>query len=189
MSRTRAVTVFLSSSRDVPQVYFDAAGRLGRLLGAAGYELVYGGNDVGSMKHLADGCRAAGGRVVGVTPRFFKTLELTDAAADELVYVETMRQRKQVMEDRGDAFITLPGGLGTLEELFEIIVGRQLQQHNKPIILVNVEGFFTPLIKLIEHGVEHRFVRPNALSLFDLTDSVEEAVTLLQQQLPAETGV
>ena len=176
MPSPRAVTVFSSSSTHVADVYFAAARELGAALASRGWTTVYGGNNVGPMGALADAARAAGGRVVGVTPRLFVDKNVADTACDELIVCDTMRQRKQVMEDRGDAFLTLPGGLGTFEEFFEISVGRFLGLHAKPVVLLNVDGFYDPMIALIQNGIRTHFVRPDAWAVVKVAATVEEAV-------------
>ncbi|HEX8325016.1 MAG TPA: TIGR00730 family Rossman fold protein [Tepidisphaeraceae bacterium] len=175
-----AVTVFLSSTTKVDKIYFDAAADLGRAIAAEGWTLVYGGNHIGCMGALADGARAAGGRVVGITPQFFIDRGVADLACDELLVTDHMRDRKHLLEQRADAFVALPGGLGTFEELFEIIVGRQLGLHAKRVVVLNVNDYYTPLLQLIERGIEQRFVRGESRELFDVARSVAEAIALLK---------
>ena len=172
----RSVTVYCSSSRDLAREYFEAGEAVGRALAANRWALVYGGNSVGLMKTVADATRAGGGRVVGITPQLMVDKGIHDALADELVITNGMRDRKALMEERGDAFLTLPGGLGTFEEIFEIIVGKQLKYHDKPIALLNVAGYFTPLLQMIEHGVEQRFIKPKVRELYFVADTVAAAV-------------
>ena len=179
MPSPRAVTVFSSSSTHVADVYFAAARELGAALASRGWDTVYGGNNVGPMGALADAARAAGGKVVGVTPRLFVDKKVADTACDKLIVCDTMRQRKQLMEDCGDAFITLPGGLGTFEEFFEIAVGRFLGLHAKPVVLLNVGGYYDPLIALIENGIETHFIRPDAWKVVQVAATVEDAINLL----------
>src|SRR3954451_9994652 len=145
MSGIHAVTVYCSSSDTVPQVYFAAARELALHLARENWKLVYGGNNIGVMGTLANGVRAAGGKVIGVTPRLFIDNGTGDNHCEELIVCDSMRQRKQIMETRGDAFIAFPGGLGTFEELFEIIVAKQLAYHTKPIVLLNIAHYFDPL--------------------------------------------
>jgi len=180
----RSVTVFCSSSSAVPCVYTETAAELGRALAAQKWTLIYGGNNVGTMGALADGCRAAGGQVVGITPQLFIDKGLHDAACHELVVTECMRTRKAAMEERGDAFITLPGGLGTLEEIFEIIVGKQLGYHRKPIVLLNVDDYFAPLLAMIEHGIEQRFIKGQARDLYFVAATVDEAIEHIRAYEP-----
>src|SRR4051794_7114678 len=158
----QSVTVYLSSSSDVAAAFHTAAAGLGAAIAGAGWTLIYGGNNIGLMGRLADAARAAGGRVVGITPRRMLEDGIADEACHELLVTDDMRARKGLLESRGDAFITLPGGLGTFEELFEIIVGRILRYHDKPIVLLNVAGYYDPLLAMIEHGIEQRFIRPKA---------------------------
>ena len=172
----RSVTVFCSSSSAVPRVYTDTAAGLGRALAEQKWTLIYGGNNIGTMGALADGCRAAGGQVVGITPQLFIDKGVDDKSCHELVVTQCMRSRKAAMEERGDAFITLPGGLGTLEEIFEIIVGKQLGYHRKPIVLLNVDDYFAPLLAMIENGIEQRFIKSQARDLYFVAATVEDAI-------------
>jgi uncharacterized protein (TIGR00730 family) len=172
----RSVTVYCSSSSALSQAYFEAGAAVGRALADNGWALVYGGNSVGLMKTVADAARAGGGRVVGITPQLMVDKGIHDALADELVITNGMRDRKALMEERGDAFLTLPGGLGTFEEIFEIIVGKQLKYHDKAIVLLNVEGYFTPLLSMIDHGIEQQFIKPSVRELYFVADTVAQAV-------------
>lgn len=182
----RAITVYCSSAKSVPPVYFHAAAELGRAIAGEGWTLVYGGNAVGCMGALADGARAAGGRVVGVTPQLLVNHGIADDACHELIVTATMRERKALLEQRGDAFVALPGGLGTFEEVFEILVGRTLGYHQKPIVLLNVAGYYAPLLAMIEHGIEHRFIRPIAREAYVVAGSVEEAIRSLRKIDPRD---
>jgi uncharacterized protein (TIGR00730 family) len=180
MPSIRAVTVYCSSSASVPKVYFDAATELGRAIAAVPWTLVYGGNSCGLMAAVSDSTRAAGGRVIGVTPQSLVDKGISDNLCDELVVTATMRDRKAILEDRADAFIALPGGLGTLEEVFEIIVGRQLGYHAKPIVLLNIAGFYDPLLAMIDHGIEHHFIKPQSRRLFEVSPDVPSAMRYLR---------
>lgn len=186
MAAVRSVTVFCSSSSAVPRIYTDTAAALGRALAEQRWALIYGGNNVGTMGALADGCRGAGGQVVGVTPKLFIDKGVDDKDCHELIVTACMRTRKAMMEERGDAFITLPGGLGTLEEVFEIIVGKQLGFHRKPIVLLNVDGYFNPLLAMIEHGIEHRFIKPVARELYFVASTVDDAIEHIRTYEPPE---
>jgi uncharacterized protein (TIGR00730 family) len=176
----RAVTVFLSSAKRVDAAYFEAARQLGRAIAAEQWSLVYGGNYIGCMAALADGAREMGGHVVGVTPQLFVDSNVADTLCDELVVTDSMRQRKHLLEQRGDAFIALPGGLGTFEEFFEIVVSRQLGYHHKPIVLLNINDFYTPLLQMMDRGVEEHFIRSEARRIIDVATTVEGAIALLK---------
>jgi uncharacterized protein (TIGR00730 family) len=180
----RSVTVYCSSSSAVPRVYTDTAAELGRALAKQRWTLIYGGNNIGTMGAMADACRAVGGQVVGVTPQLFIDKGVDDKNCHEFIVTECMRTRKATMEQRGDAFITLPGGLGTFEEIFEIIVGKQLGFHRKPIVLLNVGGYFAPLLAMIEHGIEHRFIKPAARELYFVAETVDAAIEHIRTYQP-----
>ncbi|HEY1628236.1 MAG TPA: TIGR00730 family Rossman fold protein [Tepidisphaeraceae bacterium] len=180
MSPIRSVTVYCSSSRKVARVYQDATAELGAAIAAQGWSLVYGGNDTGLMGILANAARSANGKVIGVTPRLFVDNGVADNKCDELLVTDSMRDRKAIMEQRGDAFIALPGGLGTLEEWFEIVTGRQLKYHSKPVVLLNVAGFYDPLLKMIDDGIAANFVRPMAKTLFSAPATVEAAIEYIR---------
>lgn len=181
-----AVTVYLAASRNVPQKYFDLAHAVGAAIAEEKWLLVYGGNDVGPMGALANGARSRGGRVIGITPHCFNDGGLADQKCHELIFVQNMRERKMLLESRGHAFVALPGGIGTLEEFFEILVGRLLEFHNKPILLVNLDGFWDPLIEMLRRYEAEGFVRPSTFAQFDIVTSVEEAVARLKQLLPCQ---
>lgn len=156
----RSLCVYCGSSLGSDPRYRDAAAELGGLLGAAGVELVYGGGSVGLMGVLADAALAAGGRVVGVLPRGLFRREIGHAGVTELVEVDSMHERKQVMFERADAFAALPGGLGTLEELAEVSTWAQLGIHAKPVAVVDVGGYWRPLLEQLDRAVALGFLAP-----------------------------
>ena len=171
-----SITVYCSSSSAVAPHYVAAADATGRAIASAGWALVYGGNPIGLMKTLSDGARAAGGKVIGITPQLFVDKNYHDTQATELVITSNMRDRKALMESRGDAFLTLPGGLGTFEEIFVIIVGKQLGYHDKPIALLNTAGYFDPLLQMIQHGIDQHFIKPAVQKLYFVADTVDQAI-------------
>ncbi len=181
-----AVTVYLAASQSVDRKYFDLAHAMGAAVAEQGWMLVYGGNDVGPMGALANGARSRGGHVVGITPHCFNDGGIADRQCSELIFVENMRERKKVLEARGHAFVALPGGIGTLEEFFEILVGRLLKFHDKPIVLVNLDGFWDPMIAMLRQYEASGFVRPTTFSQFEVVPSVEEAMFRLRQLLGVE---
>jgi uncharacterized protein (TIGR00730 family) len=184
----RSVTVYCSSSRNIDETYYVAGRELGYALARHNWALVYGGNRVGLMGVLSDSVRAGKGRVIGITPQQFIDLGVHDTLADELVVSNNMRDRKAVMEQRGDAFVTLPGGLGTFEEIFEIICGKQLGYHNKPIVLLNINGYYDPLLTMIEHGVKQNFIKEKAKSLYHVSTTVADAMKYLESYKPRPLG-
>jgi len=180
----RSVTVYCSSSNHVPDVYPRAAAELGRAIARQNWTLVYGGNCVGCMGALANGAREAGGKVLGITPQVMVDEGIGDDKCDELIVTPDMRARKALLEQRGDAFITLPGGIGTFEEYFEILVGRVLKFHQKPVVLLNVAGYYDPLEAMIEHGIEHRFIKPKVRDLYFVAETVADVVGHFKSYLP-----
>jgi uncharacterized protein (TIGR00730 family) len=180
MQSIQSVTVYCSSSTQVPDVYPREAAELGRAIARQGWTLVYGGNCIGCMGALADGAREAGGKVLGITPQIMVDDGIGDDKCDELIVTPDMRARKALLEQRGDAFIALPGGIGTFEEFFEILVGRFLNTHQKPVVLLNIAGYYDPLVAMIEHGIEHRFIRSRVREAYFLATTVDEAIQHLR---------
>ncbi|HWU91355.1 MAG TPA: TIGR00730 family Rossman fold protein [Kofleriaceae bacterium] len=174
----RSVTVFLSSSAGRPA---DAAAirELGRELARRGLALVYGGAHRGLMGVLADATLDAGGRAIGVIPRALVELEIAHRSLTELHVVETMHQRKAMMYELADAFVVAPGGLGTLEEAFETLTGVQLGYHDKPIVFLDVEGFWPPLEAFLDHAVRAGVLASRARALFRTASSAAAALDAL----------
>jgi uncharacterized protein (TIGR00730 family) len=152
------VCVFCASSRRCDPAYSAAARDMGERLARAGLTTVYGGGSTGLMGDLADAALAAGGRVVGVLPRFMDGKELGHRSLSEMVLVEGMQERLQVMLDRSEAFVALPGGCGTLEELFYVITRKRLGLHTRPVVIVNTGGYFDPCIQMLGRCVSERFM-------------------------------
>jgi len=152
------VCVYCSSSESIDAAYVTLAAEVGTRLAAAGHGLVSGGGRVSMMGAVARAARAGGAHTVGVIPEHLVPLEVADTDADELVVVDTMRERKRAMDERSDAFLALPGGIGTLEELVEMLSWSQLGLHRKPIGLLDTGGFWAPLVDLLDHMTAERFV-------------------------------
>lgn len=155
----KSICVYCGSSPGARPAYAEAAVALGTVLAQEQISLVYGGSNVGLMRVLADTVLAHGGTVVGVLPRVLEAWEVAHAGLTELLVVETMHARKLLMTERADAFVALPGGFGTLDELAEVLVWAQLGLHQKPVAVLNVAGFFTPLLAWLDHMVGERFLR------------------------------
>ena len=141
--------------------------------------LVYGGGRVGLMGDVADSCKAAGGRVIGIIPNFLEKREVGHTALDELIVVDSMHARKSLMVDRSDAFVVLPGGFGTLDETFEILTWAQLALHDKPVLILNINGYWTPLVTLIDHMMAKGLVDQRLAQSFDMVETVPAALQLL----------
>lgn len=179
-----AICVFSSSSDVIDPEYFDIAVELGREIARRGDLMVYGGCNVGLMGAAARAVHEHGGRVVGVIPSFIESRGLGYGACEELIVTRDMRERKAKMEARADAFVALPGGFGTLEEMLEIITLKQLQQHHKPVIFLNHGGFYDPLASLFEHMYEHRFAKPIYRDMYYLAADVDGVFSYLDRYEP-----
>ena len=166
------VCVYSSSSDAVDRIYFQAAAALGAALAGAGCAMVYGGSNIGLMGAVAAAVHKHGGTVIGVIPAAIADHGIAYDTADELIVTETLRERKQIMEQRSDAFVALPGGFGTLEELLEIITLKQLHYHTKPVALLNVGGFFQPLIDLFEHLYKNSFAKTDSRGAYEVCGDV-----------------
>ncbi|HLF87838.1 MAG TPA: TIGR00730 family Rossman fold protein [Anaerolineales bacterium] len=166
----KSICVFCGSSDKIPAYYLDAAADMGAILAQRGVRIIYGAGGTGLMGAVANGALAAGGEVVGVIPEFFNTPHLVHKKLTVLEVVETMHQRKARMAELADGFIALPGGFGTLEELFEIITWAQIGLHKKPIGLLNTRGYYNPLIALTEHARKHGFIYDEHRQLFTYAD-------------------
>ncbi len=171
-----SVCVFCASSDHVDGVYRETAKQLGAALAQRGITLVYGGGNNGLMGALSEEMYTRGGRLVGVIPKRLVDMGYAFDRADEMIVTDGMRERKAVMEERADAFIGLPGGFGTLEELLEIVTLRQLEMLDKPIVFLDVNGFFRGLLEQFETAYRERFIDETCRELYFITESVDEAV-------------
>ncbi len=170
----KAVAVYCGSSPGADPLYTDTARQAGELLADRGLRLVYGGGSVGLMGEVADAALRSGGQVTGVIPRGLFRAEVAHPGLTELVEVTSMHERKMGMFERADAFVALPGGLGTLEELTELTTWAQLRLHSKPIFTLDVNGFWQPFHRLVRHFVEEGFMKAANLELIVNVGSVEE---------------
>lgn len=161
--------------------YYEAGAELGRGLAERGWALVYGGGKAGVMGSVALAAKAAGGRVVGVIPDFMMERELAFREADELVVTATMRERRQIMEERAEAFVALPGGFGTLEEVIEVLMGRMLNRHAKPLILVNQDGFYDELLVFFDKLVREGFKSAGWRGLMPVAETVADVWPWLEK--------
>jgi uncharacterized protein (TIGR00730 family) len=176
----QTLTVYCSSSKSLAPHYYSSGEELGLAIARQGWKLVYGGNDLGLMKCVADAVRAGGGTVIGVTPQIFVDEGCHDELCEELIITQTMRERKGLLEERGDAFIALPGGLGTMEEILEIIVAKVLKFHDKSIVLLNIADYWNPLLEMFASGAEQGFIKPKYLSAIFVAKDVAQAIDYLK---------
>ena len=176
------ICVYGAASPTIDADYIEKVERLGAEMASRGHSLVFGGGGNGLMGAAARGVRSGGGHILGVIPRFFddENVEAICDFCDELVFTDTMRQRKQIMEDNSDAFIVVPGGIGTFEEFFEILTLKQLCRHNKPIALYNINGYYDELNTVMEEAMKKNFIRENCAELYKLTEDPSELLEYIE---------
>ena len=184
------ICVYSSSSDMVAPEFFDVARALGAEIARRGHTLVWGGTNVGLMGACANAAQQAGAKVIGIIPSFIAERGLAYQKADELIVTDDMRQRKALMEQRSDAFIALPGGFGTLEEMFEIITLKQLQRHNKAVIFLNAIGYYEPLNAALEHMYRAQFAKQAYRNMYafvpDARSAIEHVETYCPPEVPAK---
>jgi uncharacterized protein (TIGR00730 family) len=185
-SMAKLLCVYCGSSKRLESRYYSAAEAVGKAMVENGWGLVYGGGNVGMMGSLAQSVKDAGGHVVGVIPEFMKERELAYHQADELITVGSMRERKRIMEERADAFLALPGGIGTLEELTEIMTLRYLNRIDKPVVVFNQDGFYDDLLRFFDRMTRERFKSEGLRALYAVADKVGDIWPHLAQPGPFE---
>lgn len=177
-----SVCVYCGSRPGTRPGYPALARRLGAAIGARGWQLVYGGGRAGLMGEVAEATLAAGGRVVGVIPQSLMKLEVGHAGLTELHVVQTMHQRKQTMAERSHAFVAMPGGIGTFEELFEVWTWRHLGYHDRPLGLLDAEGYWTPMVQFLRHSVAEGFMGADQMAMLHVDDEVDRLLDTLAAQ-------
>ena len=178
------ICIYGASSDKMAQEYFTEAETLGTLIAQGGHTLVFGGGQGGLMGAAARGVHAGGGGIIGVAPRFFDEPGILYPHCTRFIYTETMRERKAIMEEESDAFIVLPGGIGTYEEFFEMLTLKQLGRHGKPMAMLNTRGYYGPMNAMLQNTVDEGFMSANCLDLFKVCNTPQEA---LDYVLTAET--
>jgi uncharacterized protein (TIGR00730 family) len=179
-----AICVFCASSSRLDERWLTLANEVGTAIGRRGHSLVSGGACVGMMGALADGARSTGAHTLGVIPQYLVDIEVADRASDELVITTGMFDRKSVMIERADAFLTLPGGLGTLDELFEVWTTATLKIHDKPVVLLDADGFYGGLVDWLGGLTRQNFTYENAMDRFRVASTVDDALDLIESLLP-----
>ena len=180
----RIICVYSSSSNLVDGLYFEKAEELGEMIAKKGDTLLYGGGMIGLMGASAKAAHAAGGKVIGIIPEKLNIKGVVYDCCDELIEARDLRERKSLMDSRSDAFIALPGGFGTLEELMEMITLKQLKYHNKPIVILNTGGFYDKLIELFNTFIQNNFVDAVYRNLFFVTEDVKQAIGYIDSYRP-----
>ena len=179
MENIKSVCVYCASSTKIDEAYFEAAKQLGELLAEKNIRIINGAGCHGLMAAVSDSALEAGGKVTGVIPHFMVEQGWNHTGLTQTIETETMHERKNLMAEMSDAVITLPGGCGTLEELLEIITWKQLGLYLKPIVILNINGYFNSLIEMLEKAIEQNFMRPEHEKLWEMANTPEEAVELL----------
>jgi len=180
MANLSSLCVYCGSKFGGDPEHRAAAERLGQMMAERGVQLVFGGGRVGLMGVIANAVMAGGGEVIGVIPDHLHEIEVGHDGLTELHVVDSMHTRKQKMFDLSDAFVVLPGGLGTMDETFEIITWRQLHLHDKPVILVDNEGYWQPFTNLIQHIIDHGFARKSAADLFTVVGGIDDVIPAIE---------
>ncbi|WP_282608003.1 TIGR00730 family Rossman fold protein [Pelagibius sp. Alg239-R121] len=186
MTQISALCIYCGASQNVDPRHLEKAGELGRVTAEKSIDLVYGGGHSGMMGAAADGALSAGGRVIGIIPEHLRAREAAHTGVTEMVVVDSMHVRKQMMFERADAFCILPGGLGTLDETFEIITWKQLGLHDKPVILLNLFGFWEPLLEMVQRQIDGGYLHEDPAYLFSLADDIEGVFTAIASAAAAK---
>jgi len=183
------ICIFGASSDLIDKCYIESAELLGEKLALRGHSLVYGGGAQGVMGACARGVKKGGGHIIGVSPSFFNVDGVLFKDCDELLYTETMRERKAIMEDNSAAFIVAPGGIGTYEEFFEVFTLKQLARHNKPIVIFNYNGFYDKMIEMMKDAEDKKFIRIPTLELYEVMTDIDKIYDYIENYEPEKIDI
>ena len=186
MENKKSLCIYCSSSNHLPNKFYEISRELGERLAKNGYNMVYGGTVVGMMGVIADTASKFGAKVTGVIPERIEAFGLKHPALAQVVITKDMRERKATMEKLSDAFIAMPGGFGTFEEVFEILVAKQLGYHNKPVIFMNFDNYYSNLFKMFDTIYENKFAKEETKSLYFIANSLDEMFDYLKSYSPKE---
>ena len=170
------ICVYGASSDDIKPCHLEGAFSLGQLIAERGHTLIFGAGAHGVMGATARGVTDKCGKIIGISPKFFDYDDILYKECTELLFTETMRQRKQKMEDMSDAFVVAPGGIGTFEEFFEILTLKQLDKHSNPIAIFNIDGYYNPMIDMMNHSVDQGFMRKDCMNIFKVFDNASQMI-------------
>ncbi len=174
------ICIYGASSETIDKIFIDTAYSLAAESAKRGHTLVYGGGGNGVMGASARGAYDSDGKIIGVAPSFFKVDGVLFEHCTEFIYTDTMRERKKILEDRSDAFVVAPGGIGTFDEFFEILTLKQLERHNKPIVIFNVDGYYDRMLEMLKKTTEENFMKPKSLELFECFDNVAAVLDYIE---------
>ena len=174
------ICLYGASSSAIAKSYINPTEELGAKIAERGHTLIYGGGAEGLMGAAARGAYSQGGKIIGIVPSFLNVDGILFDNCDEMIFTETMRERKQLLEEKSDAFIVTPGGVGTFDEFFEILTLKQLGRHSKPIAVFNINGYFDSLIEQLKNAVRKQFMNPESFELFMFTDSANKLINYIE---------
>ncbi len=177
------ICVYCASSENIDKIYFKAGEEFGEALAENGHSLIFGAGKFGIMGAIARGCKRKGGDITGVIPRFFDGANVMFKDC-KIIKTDTMRERKEIMESRSDAFVMMPGGIGTFEEFFEILTLKQLDRHRKPIAVYNVNGYYDGMLGMLKSSVSEGFMAEKCLTLFFVSDNKDEILNYIENYVP-----
>ncbi len=183
------ICIYGASSKELEKSFYEQGEELGKEMATRGYGMVFGAGAQGMMGAVARGVHQKNGTIVGVSPRFFDVDGVIFEHCTEMIFTHTMRERKQIMEERADSFITTPGGVGTFEEFFEILTLKQLQRHNKAMVVLNLNGYFDELINMLEKSVQKKFTTQYTRDLFFVAKDAKEALDYIDAYVPKAYSV
>lgn len=183
------ICVYGASSKSIENKYIQKCEELGEIIAKRGHGLVFGGGADGVMGACARGAKRKDGFILGISPSFFNVDGVLYEECNKLIYTETMRERKKLLEDYSDAFIIAPGGIGTFEEFYEVLTLKQLALHNKPIIIYNIYGFYDKMISFLKDIKKIDFIREKTLDLFKVMDNVDEIIEYIENYIPEEINI
>lgn len=177
------ICVYGASSNEIDAKYISAGEDFGRAMAKAGHGMVFGGGANGMMGAAARGVTDCSGEIIGVVPRFFDADGMLYNKCTEMIYTDTMRERKQIMEDRADAFVMLPGGIGTFDEFFEILTLKQLGRHAKPVGILNVSGYYDDILNMLKKAVSEKFMTQSTIDLIAIAEDANTLISILEKQI------
>ena len=185
------ICVYGAASSEIDKCFVEAGEELGRKMADRNIGLVFGGGRNGMMGAVARGVAQNGGNILGISPKFFEenNAEISFPECSEFIHTETMRERKRLLDEKSDAFIITPGGIGTFDEFFEILTLKQLGRHNKAIVIFNIDGYFDNMLKMMQKSIERRFITEDCIELYKVVTSVEEALDYIEKYDPTDIDI
>lgn len=185
------ICVYGAASSEIEKSFIEAGEELGRKMVERGHSLVFGGGRNGMMGAVARGIAEKGGKILGISPKFFEenNAEISFVNCTEFIHTETMRERKRLLDESSDAFIISPGGIGTFDEFFEILTLKQLGRHNKAVVIFNIDGYFDNMLKMMEVSIEKRFITTDCVDLYKVTNTVEETLDYIENYDPTDVDL